>query len=128
MAWEFAWAFTGRTDAAAVCLARAFRELEAAPPPSREPARRRAVWRAVVDACRQQVGVKPPGAPESGDPRLSTLLDLPLELREAILLLRYHGASADDLGGALGCSPEAALGRAQRALIRIALTRAMPSS
>ena len=126
MAWEFAWAFTGRSDAAASCLALAFRELESSPPPSQEPARRRAVWRALVDACRRQVTGRPPGSPESGDARLAALLALPLELRETILLFRYHGASAEDLGATLGCSPPAAMSRAQRALTRLALSRAVP--
>ena len=126
-AWELAWTYTGRTDAAVSCLARASAALDALPPQNREPARRRALWRAVADACREQVSVKAPGFPESPDPRLATILDLPLELREALLLLKYHGLSAEDLGNALGCTPAAGLGRAQRALSRIALRLAMPS-
>ena len=125
-AWEFAWAYTGRSDAAAACLARAFRELERRAPPDREPARRRAVWQALVEACRQQVSARPPGAAESSDPRLSLILDLPLELREALLLARYQGASAEDLGEALRCDAETALGRAHRALSRLLLLRTMP--
>ena len=123
-AWEFAWAYTGRSDAGMACLARALRELESARLPAQEPERRRAVWHAVVEACRQQVSGRAPGAPESADPRLAALLALPLENREALLLLRYHGASAQDLGAALGCSAEEALAKAQRGLSRIALARA----
>ena len=124
--WEFAWAYTGRSDAATACLAEAFRGLEAEPPPTQEPHRRRAVWKALVDACRRQVAGQDPGGAESEDPRLKALLALPLELREALLFLRYHGAGADDLAAALGCSPPEGLARAQRALSRLALSRAVP--
>ena len=126
--WEFAWAYTGRTDTALACLALAATTWEATRLPSREPDRRRAVWRILVDSCRQQVSARPPGDPESGDPRLAAILSLPLELREVLLLLRYHGASGEDLGATLGTSGEVALGRAQRALSRVALAQAMPGS
>ncbi len=127
-AWEFAWGYTGRTDASVAALARAFRAWESSRPPQEEPERRRAFWRALSDACRQQVSASPPGAPESSDPPHARLLDLPLELREALLLLRFHGASAEDLGAILGCPPDVALARARRALMRIALAQAMPPS
>ena len=126
-AWEFAWACTGRTDAAVSCLAQFQRKAESEPPPAQEPERRRAAWRLLMDACRQQVSARPPGSPESADPRLAALLELPLEMREALVLLRFHGASGEDLAAALGASPQVALGQAQRALSRIALARALPS-
>ncbi len=126
-AWEFAWACTGRSDAAVSCLAAIFGKPQAPALPTQEPERRRAFLRLLVDACRQQVGSRPPGSSESRDPRLLALLELPLELREALLLLKFHGASAEDLGAALGSSPEFALGQAQRALSQIALARAMPA-
>lgn len=125
-AWEFAWAYTGRTDASTEALSMAFRTLTEDRLPAQEPARRRAFWRAVADACRQQASARRPGSPESGDPRLSRILDLPLELREVLLLLRFQAASAEDLGVILGCPPEVALARARRALGRIALADAMP--
>ena len=126
-AWEFAWAYTGRGDAASACLAEAFQRLAAARLHDRQPERRRDFWRILLAACRQQVSLEPPRTPESGDPRLSALLDLSLEFREALLLLRYHGASAQDLAEVLGCTPAEALGKAQRGLSRIALARAMPA-
>ena len=123
-AWEFAWGYTGRTDAGVAALARAFRAWESSRPPREEPERRRAFWRTLADACRQQASACPPGAPESAEAPLARVLDLPLELREALLLIKFHGASAEDLGAILGCPPEVALARARRALMRIALVLA----
>lgn len=125
--WEFSWAYTGSREAATACLARFFQAAEAARIPEEEPARRRFLWRALADACRQQVSLEPPRPEPSGDARLAAVLSLPLELREALLLLRFHGASAEDLGVILGCPPPMALGRVTRALTRLALGRAMPS-
>ena len=126
-AWEFAWAYTGRSDAASTCLAEAFRRLAPTRLPAQQPQRRRAFWKILLSACREQTSLKPAGRPESDDPRLTALLDLSLEFREALLLLRYHGASAQDLSDVLGCTTGEALGKAQRGLSRIALSRAMPS-
>ena len=126
-AWEFAWAYTGRHDAASACLAEAFRRLPSARLPASQPERRRTFWKVLLAACRQQASLQPPGPPEQPDPRLAALLDLSLEFREALLLLRFHGASAADLSEVLGCTPAEALGKAQRGLARIALARAMPA-
>ncbi len=126
-AWEFAWTYTGRADAASACLAEAFRRLSPARLPAQQPQRRRAFWRILIESCRQQASLKAPGPPQIDDPRLAALLDLSLEFREALLLLRYHGASAQDLSEVLGCTTGEALGKAQRGLSRIALARAMPS-
>ena len=126
-AWEFAWAYTGRSDAASTCLAEAFRRLSPSRLSVQQPQRRRDFWRILLAACREQASLKPPGRPESEDPRLVALLDLSLEFREALLLLRYHGASAQDLSEVLGCTSAEGLGKAQRGLSRIALGQAMPA-
>ncbi len=129
-AWEFAWTYTGRSDAASSCLAEAFKRLGSARLPAAQPERRRAFWKILLAACRQQTSLSASASargPESGDPRLAALLDLSLEFREALLLLRYHDASAQDLAEVLGCTPVEALGKAQRGLSRIALARAMPA-